>query len=526
MIATNVRRLGLYLMLSFAVVSGSLAWWQVVEAPSLATRPDNPEVIAARRSLLRGTIFDANGEPLATSTLIDGLSVRTYRDPAFTHVIGYSSHRFGATGIERAFEDLLVGRADTNPIRDFIGDVLHRQPQPRDLTLTIDRRLQDFAAAQLGADAGAVVAMDPRTGAILAMVSSPTFDATPISGNPASAQGPMDALRNDPAEPLLPRDRQGRYVPGSILKVLTGAAALDAGVITPATTFPDQPRQEVEGMLVDGFLVREHDLGGIAPALWSLSEALQVSSNIYFAHVGLGLGQDQFLAYARRFGFCQPGMVGSPSRPLVVAASYVTAPVDDDCGSFSDDAELASAAFGQGATLVTPVQMAMLASAIADGGVMPSPFVVRDVREHSSDSSPSGVVLERFSSAGGRRVIGSQATSDMRAAMLDAVNAELGRLFAGQGDITLYGIANARSAGKTGTAQIGGDREPHSWFIGFAPAQPGGEPIIALAVIVESGGSGAGRAAPIGGKVMAEWLRLSGAGASGWVERDGWGIVS
>ncbi|MGH2402576.1 MAG: peptidoglycan D,D-transpeptidase FtsI family protein, partial [Candidatus Limnocylindria bacterium] len=170
MIATNVRRLGLYMMLAFAVVSGSIAWWQVVDAQALSTRSDNPEVIAARRTLLRGTIFDATGQVLASSELVDGLSRRTYTDPAFTHVIGYSSLRFGSTGLERTFEDILVGQTDPNPIRELVSDVLARQPQPRDLTLTIDKRLQDFAAEQLGGDPGAVVAIDPQTGAILAMV--------------------------------------------------------------------------------------------------------------------------------------------------------------------------------------------------------------------------------------------------------------------------------------------------------------------------------------------------------------------
>ena len=130
-------------------------------------------MLAARRSLPRGTIFDASGQVLASSEVIDGLSRRTYADPAFTHVIGYSSLRFGSTGLERAFEDILVGQTDPNPIRDLVSDILDRQPQPRDLTLTIDRRLQDFAAAQLGADTGAVVALDPRTGAVLALVSTP-----------------------------------------------------------------------------------------------------------------------------------------------------------------------------------------------------------------------------------------------------------------------------------------------------------------------------------------------------------------
>jgi penicillin-binding protein A len=508
-IATNVRRLGFYLVLAFALVSGSLVWWQVIEAPALATRADNPEVIAARRSLMRGSIFDATGQLLASSEVSDGLSRRTYTDPAFTHVIGYASFRFGTTGIERAFEDLLVGQTDPNPIRDLVNDVLDRQPQPRDLTLTIDKRLQDFAAAQLGGDAGAVVALDPQTGEVLAMVSTPTFDATPISGDPDIAQEPMDALRENPAEPLLPRARQGRYVPGSIMKVFTAAAALDSGTITPTTTFEDQPEQEADGFVVDGFTITEHDLGGIQPALWPLSEALQVSSNIFFAHVGLELGAESFLDYARRFGFCEPLEIGPPGRALAVAPSYVTQPVDGDCGPFSGDVELASAAFGQGSTAVTPVQMALVAAAIAGDGVMPHPYVVRDVRSHSEDSAPSETVLDRLTSRGGRRVISTESAQQVRAAMVDAVNGELGRIFAGQGDITLYGISGSRSAGKTGTAQLGGEQAPHSWFIGFAPAQEGGTPEIAVAVLVESGGSGSGRAAPIAGEVMAEWLRLS-----------------
>jgi peptidoglycan glycosyltransferase len=509
-IATNVRRLGLYLMLSFAVVSVSITWWQVIEAPNLAVRADNPEVIAARRSLPRGSIWDAGGRLLASSEVVDGLSRRTYYDPAFTHVIGYSSLRFGSTGIERAYEDLLVGRTDPNPIRDIVNDVLDRQPTPRDVSLTIDQRLQDFAAAQLGADAGAVVALDPVTGAVLALVSTPTFDATPISGDPNAAQEPMDALRNDPAEPLLGRARQGLYVPGSIMKVFTAASALDAGVITPGTTFAGQPQQETDGFVVDGFTIREHDLGGIQPDLWALSEALQVSSNIYFAHVGLELGAEAFLEYARRFGFCDPMAIGPPGRALGVAPSYVTAPVDRDCGPFTGNVELATAAFGQGSIQATPVQMAMVAAAIAGDGVVPQPWVVGDVRAHTEGSTMSDNVVQTFGSLGGTRVVASEVAAQTRAAMVDAVNGELGRLFAGQGDVRLYGIGDHLSAGKTGTAQLGGEQAPHSWFIGFAPAEDGATPEIAIAVLVESGGSGSGRAAPIAGQVMAEYLRLSG----------------
>lgn len=509
MIATNIRRLGFYLLLSFAVATGGLSYWQVVEARSLSERGDNPEVIAARRSMPRGTIFDARGEVLASSQLVDGISRRTYADPAFSHVIGYASLRFGTTGIERAFDDLLTGRAEPNPIRDVVNDILGRSAEPKDLTLTIDRRLQDFAAAQLGSDVGAVVAIDPRSGAILAMTSTPTFDATPISGDPSTAAGPMDEIRARPDNPLVDRPRQGRYVPGSIMKVFTAAAALDSGTITPQTTFPDQPRQETEGFVVDGFRITEHGLGGIQPDLWPLSPALQVSSNIYFAHVGLELGPERFVEYARRFGLCGSLAIGPASRALPVSASYVTRPEEGDCSAFADRVELASAAFGQAQVSVTPVQMALLAATVANDGVMPDPFVVRDVRAHSETGTPAERVLETYGGGGGSRIVSGHTATQLRAAMVDAVQGELGRHFAGGGAVRNYGIEGSSTAGKTGTAQRGEGQQPHSWFIGFAAAEEGAVPSIAVAVLVEGGGSGSGRAAPIGGQVMAEWLRLA-----------------
>ncbi|HEU5315548.1 MAG TPA: penicillin-binding protein 2, partial [Chloroflexota bacterium] len=495
-------------------VSGGLGWWQVVEAQALNTRIENPQVIAARRGALRGTIFDANGQVLASSQVIDGISRRTYLDAAFSHLIGYASLRFGTTGVERAYDDILTGRADPNPLRDLLNDILARQPEPKDLTLTVDRRLQDFAAAQLGDAAGAIVAIDPRSGAILAMTSTPTFDATPISGVPADAGPAMEAITARDGDPLVDRARQGRYVPGSIMKVFTAAAALDAGVITPQTTYPDQPQQETQGFVVQGFTIREHDLGSIQPALWPLSPALQVSSNIFFAHVGLDLGAEQYLEYARRFGFCAPRQIGPGSRGLPVSASYVTAPVEDDCGPFTDDVELASAAFGQAQVNVTPVQMALLASVIANDGVLPDLHAVRDVRAHAADpaAGPADQVLERTGTGGGTRVISPQAAQQVRAAMVDAVEAELGQQFAGAGAVRHYGISGVSTAGKTGTAQRSEGQAPHSWFIGFAPGQEGAEPAIAVAVLVEGGGSGSGLAAPIGGRVMAEWLRLGGGG--------------
>lgn len=510
----NIRRLGGYLLLAFAVVTGGLSYWQVVDAQQLAARPDNPQVIAAHRSALRGSIFDATGRLLASTTVTNGLAARTYTDPAFTHIIGYASLRYGTTGLENAYDDLLTGQADPNPLRGLLDDLLARQPQPKDLSLTIDQRLQDYAAAQLKGLVGAVVAIDPSTGAILASTSTPTFDATPISGDPATAGAPMAAIQANPNRPLIDRVRQGIYTPGSIMKVLTASAALDSGAITPTTTFPDQPKEETSGFTVDGFTITEHELGSVKPALWDLSPALQVSSNIFFAHVGLALGGDRFLQYARAFGFCSPGSVGTGSRTLAVATSRVTrASADGGCSPFSDRVEVASAAFGQAQVAVTPLQMVLVAATVANGGVEPTPYVVSAVRAHAADPAhgPSGTVLDRTTPPAGHRVVSQQTADEVRSAMVDAVSGPIGRIYAGAGSVQLYGISGVATAGKTGTAQRSGNLAPHSWFIGFAPAQSGATPSIAIAVIVEGGGAGSGKAAPIGGKVMAEWLRLQGA---------------
>ncbi|MGZ8562766.1 MAG: peptidoglycan D,D-transpeptidase FtsI family protein [Candidatus Limnocylindria bacterium] len=513
MIATNIRRLSFYLVLAFASVAGTLGWWQVLDAQQLATRPDNPQVIAAHRSLPRGSIFDAQGQLLASSRVIDGVSTRTYTDPAFTHVIGYASLRYGATAVERGWDDLLTGRTDPNPLRDLLNDILARQPDQHDLTLTVDQRLQDFAAAQLGSNVGAVVAIDPRTGAILAMVSSPTYDATAFAGNPDKAEAAFDAVAGREGNPFLDRGRQGHYVPGSIMKVLTASAALDSGAITPDTTFPDQPQEEVNGFVVSGFTIREHDLGTLKPDLWPLSEALQVSSNIFFAHVGLEVGASRYLDYARRFGFCSPLRIGSDARGLAVDPSYVSTSSGSGCGPFVDDVELASAAFGQARVSVTPLQMALLAATVANGGVVPHPYLVRDLRTHAATpgGGPTATVLETYGDGGGSRAISTQAAAQIRSAMVDAVEGPLGRRYAGAGAVSRYGVTGVQTAGKTGTAERGAGLAPHSWFIGFVPAQDGSAPTIAIAVVVEGGGTGSGHAAPIGGRVMAEWLKLTGA---------------
>ncbi len=509
MIASHLPRLGTAMLAGFAVLILAMSWWQVVIAAPLEARPDNPALIAAHRSQPRGTIFDREGVTMASTQVIDELARRTYLDAASTHLLGYASLRYGTAGVERAWDELLIGLRDPNPLHDVVNDVLQRPPQAQDLVLTVDHRLQDLAADLLGGSVGAVVALDPATGAVLAMASSPTFDATAISGDPAAAEAPWLAIQADPNLPLVNRALNGVYVPGSVMKVLTAASALDAGVITPETTFPTQPQEEVDGMVVNGFTINEHDLAGVPPGLWDLSEAMQISSNIYFAHVGLELGQEPYLAGAETFGFCEDLRVGPAGHALPVSASAVTAVADPGCEDFVDDAELASAAFGQARVTATPLQMALVAATVANGGTMLEPYVVSEVRV-PDEAGGAGTAVASFDSPARRQVVSRVAADQVREVMVDAVHGPLGVPYAGAANVANYGIAGVETAGKTGTAERGEGLAPHSWFIGFASAEPGAVPSIAVAVIVEGAGPGSVAAAPIGGRIMAEWLRLNG----------------
>lgn len=510
MIGAHLPRLGTGLLAVFALLASVMSWWQVVVAAPLEARPDNPALIAAHRAEPRGTIFDARGTVLAYTIVVDGIAERMYTDSASTHLLGYASPTYGTAGLERAWDELLVGLRDPNPLHDIVNDVLQRPPEPHDLALTIDARLQEFAAAQLVGSVGAIVALDPSTGAVLAMTSSPTFDATAISGNPADAAEAWAELQANPDDPLVDRARAGLYVPGSVMKVVTAAAGLEAGVITPDTTFPTQPAEEVGGLVVNGFPIREHDLAGVTPALWDLSEAMQISSNIYFAHVGLELGQERFLAGAADFGFCEDLRIGPAAHALPIPASWITELVGNGCADFVDDAELATASFGQARVTSTPIQMALVAATIANDGVMPSPFVVREVLTPDPFGAPA-TVTATYDSPGRRQVVSPLTAEQVRKVMVDAVHEPLGVPYAGAANVANYGISGVETAGKTGTAERGEGLEPHSWFIGFVAAEEGATPSIAIAVIIEGAGSGSAAAAPIAGQVMAEWLRLNGA---------------
>ncbi len=224
---------------------------------------------------------------------------------------------------------------------------------------------------------------------------------------------------------------------------------------------------------MNGFTITEHDLAGVPPALWDLSEAMQISSNIYFAHVGLELGQRPYLAGAEQFGFCDGLRVGAAPHDLAVSASAVTAVAEAGCEDFVDDAELASAAFGQARVTATPMQMALVAATIANGGTMVEPFVVREVRTPPPAAGEQGAVTASYDSPGRRQVVSRVTADQVRAVMVDAVHGPLGAPYAGAGNVANYGIGGVQTAGKTGTAERGEGLPPHSWFIGFVAGPAG-----------------------------------------------------
>ena len=287
-------------------------------------------------------------------------------------------------------------------------------------------------------------------------------------------------------QPFLNRATMGRYVPGSVFKIVTSIAALGSGAINASTSYPQQPAAEETGLLVSGFRIHDghHDFTG-SQAL-DYDQAIEVSCNIYFALTGLRTGGAALADWAGRLGFGAPIPFDLPT-----ATSQVTNGGGSFGGGFSDDVELANAAYGQAETLVTPLQMALVAAGVANGGVLMKPELVTAI------SGPNGG--QTIAPQVWRTVVTPAVAGTIGNAMELAVESNWGRIFT-----TGAAIPGILTAGKTGTAQIGGSAEPNSWFIGYAPAN---NPEVAIAVIVEQGGHGSARAAPIAGSLMSLWLK-------------------
>jgi len=488
-IGIALSRVGLALVIAFGAIAAGAGYWQVVESSSLSRAPDDAAVIAAARHAVRGIITDRDGKQLAWNAKDkNGEPYRVYASPALSGVIGYSAIQWGQAGLEQAWNAQLTGAASADPLFDLTRKFRTGGPDPEALKTTLVLSLQEQAAKLLGGDRGSVVMLDPRSGDVLAMVSSPTFDASKVA-NPVTSKSAFNALQADPNLPLFPRATQGQYVPGSIFKIVTSLAGLGSGAISVSTTFPQQGKSEKTGLLVDGFRVRDGHHPATGSKNLSYDEAIEVSCNIWFALAGLKTGGEQLSQTASAIGFGAALPFDLPTMP-----SQVTGGGGSFGGGFKDAVELANAAYGQGETLVTPLQMALVAATVANGGVLMTPRLVLSATNSAGTTTFSPNVI--------RRVASAQVASEITTAMVQAVSGSLGEQFTSGAQVSRLQVA-----GKSGTAELDPGSNPHSWFIAFAPAQ---NPQVAIAVIVENGGHGSARAAPIAGAMLRSWRAWAG----------------
>ncbi len=483
-IGAALGRVSLVLALAFGSLALGAGYWQVIESPNLSRSPDDAAVIAAARNVVRGEIFDRDGVLLAWNERDENDEpYRVYASNALSGVIGYSSRQFGQAGLEAAWNAELSGVVNADPLRDLVRKFQVDPSDPQALTTTLVLALQEAAVEALGRNRGAVVMIDPRTGEVLALVSTPTFNASDVA-NPVTSARTFDRLRQDERSPLLPRATHGLYVPGSVFKIVTSIAALGSGAISPNTSYEDQPRSENRGWLIDGFRVRDghHDVTG--DRALNFAEAVEASCNIWFAMTGVRTGGDALGEYAGRLGFGSALPFDLETEP-----SQVTNGGGPLGGGFSDRVELANAAYGQAETLVTPLQMALVAAAVANDGELMRPHLVLEATGKGGTISINPSVVDS--------VVAPGVTDEIARAMRLAVDGQIGRIFTAGADVPGLAVA-----GKSGTAELDPGQSPHSWFIGFAPA---GDPQVAIAVLVERSGGGTVKASPIAGELLRAW---------------------
>lgn len=482
---TPLRRLATVVLVMFVALMGGATWVQFVQAPDLNTDERNVRTLYREFGNDRGPIV-VGGDAVALSTPVDdpfGFQRSYTNGPLYAPVTGFYSVVYGRTGIERAMNTELNGSADSLFLSRLQDLITGRQPTGASVELTIDPAAQQAAWDALGDQRGAVVALDPTTGAILAMVSKPTFDPNVLASHDTKAVGEtMAALRAAEGDVMANRAIAGNtYPPGSTFKLVTAAAALQSG-LTPDSEVAAPVELDLPQT---SRTLRNFGGSSCSPTgTTTLANALRISCNTAFGQIGLDLGADALREQAHAFGFDSPLDV-----PMTVTESHFP-----DDGAI-DAPQTALAAIGQYDVRVTPLQMAMVSAAIANGGEQMRPYLVQSVR-----SQDLTVVSETDPTALGRPVSRVVATA-LRDMMVDVVANGTGR--AAQ-------IGGVQVAGKTGTAQTTSEAAPHAWFTAFAPAD---DPRVAVAVVVEHGGNmgneatGGQVAAPIARAVIEAVLR-------------------
>lgn len=469
----RIRQLfGLVVLLLLTLV-GFTSYWSVFDADGLKANTANKRLLLEEQRIRRGLIFARDGTVLARNRVTGHGATRFYRrvyptDNLFSHVIGYSFVQRGRAGLERSHNGELTG--ETNEFTTILDELRGKDREGDDLVTTLDPGAQRLALEALAGRAGSVVAIEPQTGRVRVMTSVPNFDPNEIPSHFAQ-------LNRASGSPLFDRATQSGYPPGSTFKVVTATAALDTGAFNPQSVLDGSSPKTIGGVPLTNF-------GGESFGQISLTTALTKSVNTVWGQVGERLGKKRMYEYMRRFGFDQKPSIDLPRQELRASGVFQGGKLLDD----SDAVDIGRVAIGQERLLVTPLQMALVVSAIGNGGKLMRPHLVDEVRD------ADGRIVRRTKPSVESEVM-KPATASALASMMSQVVRE--------GTGTAAALAGIDVAGKTGTAEVGGTNQ--AWFVAFAPVS---SPRIAVAATVErTPGQGGTVAAPIAKRVMEALLR-------------------
>jgi peptidoglycan glycosyltransferase len=469
----RIRHLFVLVLLLFGLLVGFTSYWSVLDANGLEDNTANKRLLLEEQQIRRGLIFARDGTVLARNKVTGRGESRFFErvyPPAslFGHVVGYNFVERGRSGLERSHNDDLTG--ETNEFTTVFDELRGRDREGDDLVTTLDPQGQQTALGALGGRTGAIVAIEPQTGSVRVMASVPGFDPNRIPKD-------FPELNREPGSPLFNRATQSGYPPGSTFKVVTAAAALDSGRFTPQTTLSGKSPREIGGVPLSNF-------GGQSFGAVTLTEALTHSINTVWAQVGERLGKQTMYEYMRRFGFNRKPPIDLPGSELRSSGVFNSGKLLDE----SNAIDIGRVAIGQERLLVTPLQMAMVAAAIGNGGSLMRPHLVKEVRD------PDGRTVRRVKPSEEAEVVKPESARALASMMSQVVK---------EGTGTAAALSGIDVAGKTGTAEVGGTNQ--AWFIAFAPVD---NPRIAIAATVErTSGQGGTVAAPIAKRVMESLLQ-------------------
>jgi penicillin-binding protein A len=455
----QIVKLFAFVVVLFAVLVGFTSYWSVFDAQALKEKTANKRPLLEQQQIRRGRILAADGTVIARSVAKgsgDALRyVRRYPEGSlYGHPVGYSFVRQGDSEFEKFHNDELVG--EESEFTSILDELRGRKQEGNDIVTNLDPEAQRVALDELAtAGFGAVVAIEPKTGRVRVLASNPPYDPNRI---------PYDSELNvDPTSPLFDRATQGQYPPGSTFKVVTAAAGLDSGTIGPDTTIDAPGTLDVQGQPLNNDYTQSFGPISLAPALTS-------SVNTWFAQLGQQVGEETMFKYMDRFGFGSTPPIDLPDDQVYKSGLFE----GSDLLGPADPVDLARLAIGQERLAVTPLQMAMVTAAIANGGKLMKPQIWSRVVD------PDGRVTKSLDPSEYSEPIDEETAAELNAAMQDVVNSGTG---------TNAAISGVAVAGKTGTAETpfnedcgGGSDENQAWFIGFAPAD---DPQIAIAATVE-----------------------------------------